>query len=149
MVERSKPQPIAHAQQLLSQPRANDWVKWNLQTDIGMTCGGEVKLFFEVHAQTKWPIVVFGAGHVSQALVRLLLTLDCHVSCVDTRSEWLDRLPTHPKLTKLLAQEPSQYVAQQPHNAYFVLMSKGHATDLPVLAEILEKSTGTVCGCDW
>ncbi len=137
---------IAHAQELLNTRRANDWVTWNLQTQIGMTCGGEVKLFFEVHTRTTWPIVVFGAGHVSQALVRLLLTLDCHVSCVDTRAEWLSKLPEHPKLTKLLTSEPSQLVCQQPDNAYFVLMSKGHASDLPVLVEILRNRQAPFVG---
>ena len=130
---------IIHAQQLLSRDGAlNDWVTWNLQTEIGMTCGGEVKLFFEVHTHATWPIVVFGAGHISQAVVRLLLTLHCHVTCIDTRSEWLDKLPVHPKLHKVLAESPQALVAAQPENAYFALMSKGHATDLPVLAEILQ-----------
>ncbi len=110
---------------------------WNLQTDIGMTCGGEVKLFFDVHATTAWPIVVFGAGHVAQALVRLLVQLDCHVTCIDTREEWLAKLPEDLKLKKICAKNPCEHVTAQPEEAYFVLMSKGHATDLPVLAEIL------------
>ncbi|MCA9158902.1 MAG: xanthine dehydrogenase accessory protein XdhC [Planctomycetales bacterium] len=130
---------IAHAQQLLRQAgKHNDWVTWNLQTDVGMTCGGEVKLFFEVHTHTTWPIVVFGAGHISQAVVRLLLTLHCHVTCIDTRSEWLEKLPKHPKLHAVLADTPHELVAAQPDNAYFALMSQGHATDLPVLAEVLK-----------
>lgn len=37
---------IDYAQRLLSQGRQHaELVTWNLQTDIGMTCGGEVKLF--------------------------------------------------------------------------------------------------------
>src|SRR5690606_8345474 len=64
---------------------------WNLQKDIGMTCGGEVTMFFEVHGQKeKWNIAVFGAGHISQELVRLLLKLDCNLTVSDQRQEWLD-----------------------------------------------------------
>ncbi len=129
---------IVHAQKLLEQTGATtDWVTWNLQTEIGMTCGGEVKLFFEVHAHSTWPIVVFGAGHVAQAVVRLLTTLNCHITCVDSRRDWLEKLPTHPKLRAVCASEPRSVVASQPSGAYFVLMGKGHATDLPVLHEIL------------
>lgn len=129
---------ICHAKQLLQkQTAAPEMVVWNLQTDIGMTCGGEVKLFFEVHACTVWPIVIYGAGHVAQALIRLLLELNCHLTCIDTRREWLDKLPEHTRLAKQHVDEPSRTVATQPENAFFVLMSKGHATDLPVLAEIL------------
>ena len=46
-------------------------VDWNLQRDIGMTCGGLVKLFFEVYNRNDWHVVVFGAGHVAQALVKV------------------------------------------------------------------------------
>ena len=52
-------------------------VEWNLQRDVGMTCGGVVKLFFEAYNHRDWRIVVFGAGHVAQALVRCLLELEC------------------------------------------------------------------------
>ena len=59
--------------------------KWNLQKDVGMTCGGEVALYFEVYRpEQPWRIVIFGAGHVSQKLCRFLAELDCHVVCVDT-----------------------------------------------------------------
>ena len=66
----------------------------NLRKDIGMTCGGEVALFFEVyHPDLVWHIVVFGAGHVGQKLCRFLAELDCRVTCVDTRADWLEKLP--------------------------------------------------------
>ncbi|MBX3422731.1 MAG: xanthine dehydrogenase accessory protein XdhC [Pirellulaceae bacterium] len=129
---------IDYAQQLLASGQQHaELVTWNLQTEIGMTCGGEVKLFFDVYANAAWPIVIFGAGHIAQALVRLLLNLDCRVTCIDTRSDWLSRLPDDNKLMKICVDTPRDLVAQQPANAYFVLMSKGHATDLPVLHEIL------------
>ena len=129
---------IRHAQMLLERDAAHpDFVVWNLQTDIGMTCGGEVKLFFEIHTRRGWPIVIYGAGHIAQSLIRLLLELNCHLTCIDTRKEWLDKLPDHFKLTKRHVEVPAETVATQPANAFFVLMSKGHATDLPVLAEIL------------
>ena len=102
-----------------------------------MTCGGEVKLFFDVFANAAWPIVIFGAGHISQALVRLLLNIDCQITCIDTRPEWLAKLPDDNKLRKICIETPCELVASQPETAFFVLMSKGHATDLPVLAEIL------------
>lgn len=129
---------IKHAQKLLLSGKTTDLTTWNLQTDIGMTCGGEVKLFFEVHANTVWPIVVFGAGHVAQSLIPLLVQLHCNVTCIDSRAEWLMKLPDHPKLRKRQMERPQEAVANQPQSAFFVLMSKGHATDLPVLAEILK-----------
>ena len=69
------------------------FVEWNLQTDVGMTCGGVVRLFFERYNVAAWPVVIFGAGHCAQALVRLLLTLRCQVTVIDPRPEWLAKLP--------------------------------------------------------
>ncbi len=84
---------ISHAQNLLnSVENLVDFVIWNLQKDVGMTCGGEVKLYFEVHNHNAWKVAVFGAGHVAQALVPLLTTLDCAITCIDSRAEWLNRL---------------------------------------------------------
>ena len=139
---------IEQAKRLLAIEKApsGELVTWNLQTDIGMTCGGEVKLFFEVHTRNAWPIVVFGAGHVAQTLVPLLLQLPCHVTCVDTRPPWLNKLQDHPKLTKRCTDEPRRLVAEMPSDAFFVLMSKGHQTDLPVLAEVLSSRDARYVG---
>lgn len=139
---------IRHAFKLLScEDRAsNDFVTWNLQTDIGMTCGGEVKLFFECHGRANWPIAVFGAGHVAQTLVPMLTKLHCHVTCIDARREWLDRIAEHPKLSKRCLDEPEQVVKELPANTFFVLIGKGHSTDLPVLLEILRSRDAPYLG---
>lgn len=130
---------IDHAQTIL---RATDGlscelVTWNLQTEIGMTCGGEVKFLFERLLCNDWKIAVFGAGHIAQALVPLLLTMNCRVTCLDQRPEWLDRINDHPKLTKICASRLETQVPLLDPGAFFVLMTQGHATDLPVLAEVL------------
>ena len=59
---------IQRAQELLgaNDGRSCEFVVWNLQTDIGMTCGGEVKFFFEVCLCNDWSISLFGAGHIAR-----------------------------------------------------------------------------------
>ncbi len=113
--------------------------EWNLQKDIGMSCGGVVSLFFEIHNLAKiWNVVLFGAGHVSQELVRVLLRLECQLTCVDSRPEWLEKLPADLKLTKVLASPMESFVANIPDEAYVVTATMSHSTDLPVLAEIFK-----------
>ena len=87
-------QAIAEAQGMLAAPAAQacTLMEWNLMRDVGMTCGGTVKLLFEAYHTDHWRVVVFGAGHVGQAVVRCLLLLDFQVVCVDSRQEWLERL---------------------------------------------------------
>jgi xanthine dehydrogenase accessory factor len=132
-------QAIKHAQALLKNPASEvcELVEWNLTRDIKMTCGGVVKLLFEVHRPKSWHIVVFGAGHVAQELVPMLAKLDCHVTCVDSRREWLDRIEKKSNLTLICETELKDRVKNFSSSDYFVLMTQGHGTDLPILGEIL------------
>ena len=130
---------IQEALQLLSDRDApkTRFYQWSLEKDIGMTCGGIVRVYFEAFNVTRWNIVVFGAGHVAGALVDILLRLDCRVTCLDTREEWLAKLPSSPKLTKVLSSDLPSEVAKVPEGSFVVLMTMGHTTDKPILIEIL------------
>ena len=127
------------ARELLSGDKAvsTEFQRYNLQKDLGMTCGGELALFFEVHRQElSWNIVVFGAGHVAQSLCRFLVELDCHVVCVDTRAEWLDRLPRNDKLEACRVDNYSDGVDRIVPGADVILMTMGHGSDVPILKAI-------------
>ena len=101
-----------------------------------MTCGGVVKLFFESYHQCVWHVAVFGAGHVAQAVVQSLLSLDCKITCIDSRSEWLDRLPSANQLEKVCVGEPRTHVQALPDDCFVLCMTMGHGTDRPILEEI-------------
>jgi xanthine dehydrogenase accessory factor len=140
---------IQHAQQMLARPTADSrqpiaqLLEWNLKRDVGMTCGGSVKLFFETYNHSDWRIVVFGAGHVAGAVVECLRQLDCHVTCIDPRAEWLDRIPSRERLRKVRCDEPRSLVAELPKDAFVICMTMGHATDRPILEEIFRQ------GCEF
>lgn len=114
------------------------FVNWSLEKDVGMTCGGSTKLYFEVFNTHAWNIVVFGAGHCANALIDLLLKLDCRVTCFDQRQEWLDKLPYSSKLKKVRCNELPDMVSQLPAKSFVLLMTMGHTTDKPILLEILK-----------
>lgn len=137
---------IGVAQELLTAgASAPKFVNWALKGDVGMTCGGSVKLYFEPHVAggtgASWPIWLFGAGHVVQALVPVLAPLNCQITVVDPRREWLDRLPRARNVRYIQAQEPETLVASMPDGAFLLCLTKGHASDRPVLARaLLEKN---------
>lgn len=115
----------------------------NLHRDVGMTCAGEMTLLYEVfRPDFEWNVVVFGAGHVAQKLCRLLVELDCRVICIDPRSEWLDRLPHSPRLERRLVKDFADDMDCVPHGAFVVVMTMGHATDLPVLQALFRTDAG-------
>ncbi len=133
-------QAIAHAVAMLAQRSpdapANELVEWNLQRDVGMTCGGVVKFYFETYNHAVWRVAIFGAGHVAAAVVRALGQLDCQVTCIDPRAQWLDQLADSPRLKKVLAIDPRSEVAALHDDTFVVCMTMGHSTDRPILEEV-------------
>jgi xanthine dehydrogenase accessory factor len=111
---------------------------WNLQRDIGMTCGGEMTLLFErLAAKPPWHLVLFGAGHVVQALVPVLLPLACRIEVIDTRANWLERLPRAENLAVHRVDAFELGVARVTGSSFVLSITQGHATDVPVLREVL------------
>ncbi|MCK6595297.1 MAG: XdhC family protein [Bacteriovoracaceae bacterium] len=113
-------------------------VKWNLQRDVGMTCGGEVSFLFEfVESSKELQFVVYGAGHVAQALVPLLVKLKGRVVVYDTREEWINKFSKSPNLETVCTEDLPSTVHNLPENAYVILVTMGHSTDFPILKEVL------------
>lgn len=127
---------IEEAQSLLSDRRGCKLVDWSLKGDVGMTCGGRVKLFLEPVGVATWPIVVFGAGHVTQALAAVLVRLPCQLTCVDPRPEWLSKLPKG--VRAIQTSNPPVEVDNLPDGAFVLCMTQGHQSDLPVLVRLFQ-----------
>lgn len=113
--------------------------EWSLNRDIGMTCGGSMRVYLEAFNHRAWNITVFGAGHVGNALISVLEKLDCRITCIDSRVEWLDKLPESPKLRRVLLTEMKEFVPEIPSDSFVLLMTMGHSSDKPILLEILNR----------
>ena len=134
---------IEYAKEILAQKsyQAPIIKEWNLQTDIGMTCGGVCHFLFEHIPSSSWKVAVFGAGHVSQALSRTLMNLNCDLIVVDPRKEWLDKLPSNIKTIQ--SDDAKKVIASFDENTFFISMTKGHAADVPFLYEIYKQFPNT------
>jgi xanthine dehydrogenase accessory factor len=118
-------------------PARTHFERANLQRDLGMTCGGEVALYFEVHRrELDWNIAIFGAGHVAQTLCRFLVELDCRVVCIDTREEWIERLPRSGKLEAVRVADYLDGIDRIAPGGDVLIMTVGHNADLPILKAI-------------
>lgn len=146
---------ISHAQEMIAReahrdrglrPVEPELVRYELHRDLNMVCGGAAILFYEMSAPTRWNIAVFGAGHVAQATVALLSTLDCNLTCIDPRPEWLERVAEQPNVRKVLVAESAQAVATLPAATFYLCISQGHATDLPIVREILRRNDAAFVG---
>ncbi len=134
---------LALAQEMLTAGAAQSrFVSWSLKGDLGMTCGGAVKLYFEPHpAQGIWPIVIFGAGHIAQALLPVLLPLPCSLSCYDQRPEWIEKLPRARNLRAVAVDDLAAVVPTLPEQAFVLCLTQGHHTDRPILQRALAERT--------
>ncbi len=127
---------ITLAQEMLNNKQRTVFVEWNLKRDVGMTCGGTVKLFFELVDRAAWNIAVFGAGHVTQALARLLVELPCRLTCIDPRRGWLDKLPDG--VDAVCTDDPPGEADALADDTFVLCMTRGHSADRPVLQRIFE-----------
>ena len=138
---------VQRAREILDGGGGIERVVWNLQRDIGMTCGGEVELLFEPRCFSGWTVAVFGAGHVAQALVPLLLTLDVRVLCFDPRADWISRLPKSRRLAAEVCGNAVEAVDRLPADAFVCSITQGHASDLPVLEGAFRRGCFPFVGC--
>ena len=111
--------------------------KIDLNKDLGMVCGGVATIFIESSQHKSWNIAVYGAGHVGQALIQLLKTFACQLYWIDSRQDWLDKQPEHPRLKKILATNLGVIPPTLPEGAFHIIATPGHAFDLEVLKSVL------------
>ncbi len=116
-------------------------VDFPLGESAGQCCGGAVTLFFERHEWRRREIVIFGAGHVGQALGGLAGYLGADLRLVDSRTS--DEL--HPRPSEELAERldlvdaPEGVVDEIEPGASIVVMTHSHALDQAILEACLPR----------
>ncbi len=101
--------------------------------------GGEIaRIYFEVHAPP-CNVVVFGAGHVAQALVRFAHGLGMRTMVVDARDRYANRA-AFPEADEIRVAIPSEVAAEVlplGRSLAAVLVAHDYKYDLPVLRELI------------
>ena len=116
-------------------------VDFPLGETAGQCCGGSVTLFFERHDWIRREVVIFGAGHVGQALGGLAGYLDADVRLVDSRtSSELHPTPTEEVSERLdLVDAPEGVVDELEPGASIVVMTHSHALDQAIIEACLPR----------
>jgi len=98
--------------------------------DLGMYCQGVVKIFFE--KQTPRPqLLIFGGGHVGQALSRVASATDLFsVIVVDDRQEYAN-IKKHPDADAVILtdREFTMNIPLVDDDTYIIIVTRCHATD--------------------
>ena len=94
--------------------------------------------FVDPIAPCDFEIVLFGAGHVGRALVRVLADVRCRITWVDAREDEFPRdVPPH--VDVVCTDAPEAEVDAAPSGAHFVVMTHSHPLDEAICERILRR----------
>lgn len=139
---------IARNMILASGTRASH--RFVLGATLGQCCGGVMNLAFEaideevgeleavaLHAR-EFHLVLFGAGHVGRAIVKILADIHCAITWVDSREdEFPDDIPAN--VQRVCTDEPECEVDAAAAGSYFLVMTHSHALDQALSERILKR----------
>ena len=109
-----------------------------LGPDLGQCCGGGATLFFEPLGQPSITVALFGAGHVGQALVRVLEGTGVRVIWIDPRPDALPAaLPQ--SVSAVTAVDPAGETQFLPRGCHVLIMTHSHDLDFAILSAALRR----------
>lgn len=103
---------------------------------LGMACGGEAKVFLDVHAPDR-TLVIAGAGHISQKLCPMAKLLDFHVVVVDQRPEFANA-ERFPLADEVIVGSPADIASlvRLDDRTHVVIVTHGHVFDMDVVRAV-------------
>jgi xanthine dehydrogenase accessory factor len=94
---------------------------------------------------TEWVLVVFGAGHVAQPLVRLARRVGLRVIVADDRADYANR-DRFPDAEQVLVDDLGRLARtiELGPSSYVVIVTRGHEHDREVLAHVIARNPGYI-----
>lgn len=114
-------------------------------SETGMTCGGNISVLIEVFA-VRPLLVVCGAGHVGEAVVKLASFLGFDTLLLDDREEQeiTEKIKAADRFIRIRNYEEELKRMELPENSYVVIATHGHAFDGAALAGVLRKNVAYI-----
>jgi xanthine dehydrogenase accessory factor len=113
-----------------------------LSSKLGQCCGGATNVLFEVFTEHTQHIAIFGAGHVSKALVPILAQLPLQISWIDNRQDMLDNISQQalPSNVKLVPSDmPVETIASLPDQSWVMVMTHSNQLDFDIIETALRR----------
>ena len=142
---------IEQARNMLKAPQTNQHIEYYpLGTKLGQCCGGSTSVLFEYFSPQYIETMLFGAGHVGEALSKILLELPLKLHWVDNRdgqfpvAKPLDNTTTNCRT--IISSSPVKEVIDMPANGYYLIMTHDHQLDFELCCAILERNDAQFIG---
>tara|TARA_R110002073_G_scaffold316768_1_gene489865 strand:- start:27 stop:899 length:873 start_codon:yes stop_codon:yes gene_type:complete len=111
---------------------------YTLGAKAGQCCGGSVTVLTEVFAEVKQQVIVFGAGHISAALVSLFKELPFQVTIIDTRKDFLEDLAFSNRSKAIHSAKPWEEITHLPEGASVLVLTHDHGLDYQIVSTLIE-----------
>lgn len=107
-------------------------------------CGGYVEIFFDV-IRAEPQLLIFGAGHVAQALLDCLAGISFQCTIIDLRPEWIEAAREKARVLKdlslvVLQEDPILFVERglqsPPGQTWAVVMTHDHSLDEELISKL-------------
>ena len=132
-------QIVEAAKELFKASDTTRVIETHLTHDLGMCCGGRMKVFLEKHgsATRLW---IYGAGHVAKELAALAKQVGFWVGVVDERKEWATR-ERFPEVDELVLKHPADHARQESGGpeCFYCITTHDHPLDQAVVEALLPK----------
>jgi xanthine dehydrogenase accessory factor len=128
---------LEHARRLLGADTGPEILKLDVVQDLEMSCGGTMTLVLEP-VTPPLRLVIFGAGHISEALCHLAAWAGFDVTVCDEREDWLtpERFPD--ARTRIVAPwEDAVQQARLDARTFVTSITPGHAFDQRVVRTVM------------
>jgi xanthine dehydrogenase accessory factor len=132
-------QIVTAARELMQGADTSRIIETHLTHDLGMCCGGKMKVFLEKHGEAA-RLWVFGAGHVGREVAVLAKRVGFRVTVVDARPEWASK-DRFPDVDALVLRSPDEVARELPGGPadYFCITTHDHPLDQATLEALLRK----------
>jgi xanthine dehydrogenase accessory factor len=133
-------------------------MRFPLGPSLGQCCGGVAYIRFDfcpkgvvpppvpvLVPQPLFHLMLFGAGHVAQALVQVLATLDCSVTWVDSREQQFPSVVPE-QVSVEFSEQPADEVCSAAPGTFYLIMTHSHALDLTIVEQVLRRGDAGFVG---
>lgn len=130
---------IAKAREVLSTHQGPERVPFPLCLKANQCCGGFVEVFIET-MNTQPELLIFGAGHVAQAIASTLQGTSFRTHMIDDREEWLTKAPGGVVRHKDSGMEfIDQHSGWSRKKTFAVVMTFDHDLDQDLIEKLVQK----------
>jgi xanthine dehydrogenase accessory factor len=118
-------------------------VETHLTHDLGMCCGGRMRVFLEKHGAAAH-VHIFGAGHVAKELAALAHRVGFRVHVTDERADWASRERFPDAELKLENPADAARALAGGDDCYFCITTHDHPLDQACVEALLRKPAAYV-----